>query len=63
MKVTNNGKGLIIEVSYREAASITEAIRKSIQGYEQEGSKEYADQARELVNELMNNQIVETGGN
>lgn len=63
MKVTNNGKGLIIEVSYWEAASITEAIRKSIQGYEQEGSKECADQARKIVNELMNNQIVETGGN
>ena len=62
MKVTNNGKGLIIEVSYFEAASITEAIRKSIFAYEKEGSKEFADQARELVDELMNNQVVETGG-
>lgn len=58
MKVTNNGKGLIIEASYFEAASITEAIRKSIQGYEQEGAKEFADQSRELVNELMNNQEI-----
>jgi len=61
MKVTNNGKGLIIEASYFEAASITEAIRKSIPAYEQEGSKESADQARELLNELMNSQIVEIG--
>lgn len=62
MKVTNNGKGLSVELNYFEAASITEAIRKSIQAYEVESSIECTNQARELLNELMNNQVVETGG-
>lgn len=61
MKVINNGKGLIIEASYFEAASITEALRKSAFVYDSENAPEFADVARELVHELMNEQIIKVG--
>ncbi|GAA0471789.1 hypothetical protein [Alkalibacillus silvisoli] len=58
MKVTNNGKGLTIEADYVESAILTEALRKSVLAYEQENSKEFADEAREIISDLINNQVV-----
>lgn len=58
MVVTNNGKGIVIKASYIEAAIITEAIRKGASQYEREGAQEHAEQARALLDELMNDQII-----
>lgn len=55
MEVSNNGEHITIVATYWEAATIVEAIRKSINAYEAEGSTEFADNARQLVEELTNN--------
>lgn len=54
MEVSNNGERITITATYWEAAAITEAIRKSITAYELEGATEFADNARQLVDELTN---------
>lgn len=58
MKVINNGKGLCIEASYIESAILTETLRKGIGVYEREGLFEQANQAKELLNDLLNNQTI-----
>lgn len=54
MKVINNGKHIMIEASFYEAAAITEAIRTGAQQYEQKGLSEFAEEARQIIEDLTN---------
>lgn len=54
MKVINNGKHITIKASFYEAAVITEAIRRGAMQYEQESLSEFAEEARQIVEELTN---------
>lgn len=58
MQVINDGKGLTIKASYIEAAIITEAIHKGALQYEREGAVEQERQARKLLDEITNRQII-----
>ena len=63
MKVINDGEGLKVEMSYTEASIITEALRKGAKAYENENAPEFSEQVNVLLDELMNEQIIDTKGN
>ena len=50
----------MIEATYLEGAILTEALRRGITQYGQENAYEHAEQAKQLLDELLNKQEVIT---
>lgn len=54
MKVVHNGEHITIQASFLETAALTDALRRSIAYYESKGATEFANEARQLVDNLTN---------
>lgn len=58
IRVINDGKHITIKATFHDAAMLTEMVRTAEKAYERAGVPEYAEQARQLVDQLTNGQTL-----